>query len=58
MMSAASHVASMSDRSGPRASIVGAILNSRAHNTPASATDVRELVSIAIDRTSVISFVV
>ena len=39
-------------------SIAGAILKSRAHNTRTSATDVRELVSMTIDRTSDIGRVV
>ena len=38
--------------------MAGSILNSRAHSTRTSATDVRELVSITIDRTSGIGRVV
>src|ERR671918_505383 len=57
IISAASHRDSVSFRSGPRASIAGAILNTRAHRTRSSATELRELVSIAIDRTSSIGLV-
>ena len=56
MMSAASQRSSISETSGPCASRAGSIMKSRAHRTLARATDVRELVSIAIDRTSAIGF--
>jgi len=58
MMSAASHRFNMPDKSASKASIAGWILYSRAHSTRTSAIDVRELVSMAIDRTSRIGFVV
>ena len=52
MIRAASQRPSICDKSGPAGSISGLILNSRAHRTRTSATDVRELTSMAIDRTS------
>jgi hypothetical protein len=48
----------MSVRSGPRDSSAGRILKRRAQSTLTSATEVRELVSSAIDRTSAIGLVV
>src|SRR5437764_14389514 len=54
MTSAASQRASMAGRSGAWVSARGAILNSRAHRILTSATEVRELASIAMDRTSAI----
>ncbi len=53
---AASAVASISSRRGPLEYNIGRILNSRAQRTRTSATDVRELVSSAIERTSRIRF--
>ena len=58
MSSAASQRASIASRFGPSGSNVGWILNSFAQRTRTSATEVRELVSIAIDRTSLIGRVV
>jgi hypothetical protein len=55
MTSAASQRASMLGSSGPSGTSTGLIPNLLAHNTRTRATDVRELVSMAIDRTSPIA---
>ena len=52
MINAASQRSSIASRPGARISMDGWIPNSRAHSTRTSATEVRELVSIAIERTS------
>ncbi len=58
MMSAASQCASIVATSGSRGSSAGSMPKWRSHSTCTSATDVRELVSMAIERTSRIGFVV
>jgi len=52
MISAASPSVSIAPKSGPDEVMIGSIRKSRAHKTRTSATDVRELVSITMDRTS------